>query len=60
MPVGTWNSVCDAVIVPYTSTFLRGADNHDVAACVGHDGWKSDRLQIAAILDWFDAVDRPR
>jgi triacylglycerol lipase len=57
VPVGTWNSFCDGVIIPYTSTFLAGADNHDVRACVGHDGWKYDRTQIAAILDWFDAVD---
>lgn len=59
VPFGTWNSWCDAVIVPHTSTFLAGAENHDLPACIGHAGWIHDRTVIDGILDWFDRVDPP-
>jgi triacylglycerol lipase len=53
-PVGigweTWVSICELVILPRESAFLRGAVNHDLTDdCVDHSGWKRHRPTIEAV-----------
>ncbi|MEU9092436.1 alpha/beta fold hydrolase [Streptomyces sp. NPDC048428] len=44
----TWYSACDGVILPYTSTKLSGATNHNVA-CQTHIGYLTDTVVLGQI-----------
>lgn len=44
----TWYSACDGVILPYTSTRLSGATNHNVA-CQTHIGYLADTVVLGEI-----------
>lgn len=44
----TWYSACDGVILPYTSTRLSGATNHNVA-CQTHIGYLADTVVLGQI-----------
>jgi triacylglycerol lipase len=44
----TWYSACDGVIIPYTSTLLSGATNHNVA-CQTHIGYLTDTVTLTAV-----------
>ncbi|WP_393055934.1 esterase/lipase family protein [Streptomyces sp. LN549] len=44
----TWYSACDGVILPYTSTRLSGATNHNVA-CQTHIGYLADTIVLGQI-----------
>ncbi|MEE4490465.1 esterase/lipase family protein [Streptomyces sp. BE230] len=44
----TWYSACDGVILPYTSTKLNGATNHNVA-CQTHIGYLTDTIVLGQI-----------
>lgn len=44
----TWYSACDGIILPYTSTRLSGATNHNVA-CQTHIGYLADTIVLGQI-----------
>lgn len=50
----TVNSWCDLVIVPFTSTFMVGADNRFDPRCIAHSDWKKDSDTIARTFAWFN------
>jgi len=52
----TINSWCDLTIVPFTSTFLDGADNQIDLRCLGHSDWKKDDQTIDRTFAWFNAA----
>ncbi|MGP2440305.1 esterase/lipase family protein [Streptomyces sp. JW3] len=48
----TWYSACDGVIIPYTSTKLSGATNHNVL-CQTHIGYLADTVVLGQIADFI-------
>jgi triacylglycerol lipase len=48
----TWYSACDGVILPYTSTKLDGANNHNVA-CQTHIGFLTDTVVLGQIAQFI-------
>ncbi|GAA4297670.1 triacylglycerol lipase [Actinomadura luteofluorescens] len=47
----TWYSACDGIIIPYTSTRLDGASNHNVV-CQTHIGYLADTVVLGAIAQF--------
>ena len=50
----TWYSVCDGIIIPYTSTRLDGATNTNVA-CQTHIGFLTDTVVLTQIRQFIAA-----
>ncbi|WP_244872161.1 triacylglycerol lipase [Catellatospora sp. TT07R-123] len=50
----TWYSACDGIIIPYTSTPLSGASNHNVA-CQTHIGFLTDTSVLTQIRSFIAA-----
>jgi triacylglycerol lipase len=48
----TWYSACDGVIIPYTSTELNGATNHNVA-CQTHIGYLTDTTVLGQVRSFL-------